>query len=55
MPDSLPAVRFARITDPTRRHSFFYATSAESLDRLLAAYDREDDLTAAPCPPVPSP
>ncbi|MFF4763347.1 hypothetical protein [Streptomyces sp. NPDC001292] len=48
MSGSLPAVRFARITDPTRRHAFFVATAEEDLDRLAAAYEREDDLTVTP-------
>lgn len=46
--DGLPAIRFACITDPTKQHGFFCATTAESFDRLLAAYEREDDLTARP-------
>ncbi|GGV54583.1 hypothetical protein GCM10010293_68590 [Streptomyces griseoflavus] len=43
--DFLPAVRFARITDATRRHVCFIATTEEHFDRLVASYQREDDLT----------
>ncbi|MFJ4008003.1 hypothetical protein ACIPWL_31805 [Streptomyces sp. NPDC090023] len=45
MHDRLPAVRFARITDAARRHAFLIATAEEHFDRLVAAYQREDDLT----------
>jgi hypothetical protein len=41
VPDFLPAVRFARITDAARRHPFFVATAEEHFDRLVAAYKRE--------------
>ncbi|AXE28292.1 hypothetical protein C0216_33095 (plasmid) [Streptomyces globosus] len=46
--DALPEIRFAVVTDPDRRHAFFWAAPAESFDGLLAAWNREDDLTAAP-------
>lgn len=49
MLDTPPAVRFVRITDPTRRHAFFWASAAEDFDRVLAAYDCDDELTAEPC------
>ncbi|AWN32613.1 hypothetical protein [Streptomyces sp. NEAU-S7GS2] len=45
---SVPAVRFACITDPTRQHAFFCATATEAFDRMVAAYGREDDLTVTP-------
>ncbi|MGW2725368.1 AAA family ATPase [Streptomyces sp. NPDC001492] len=48
MPDDLPEIRFAVITDPDRRHAFFWAAPAESFDRLLAAWNRDEDLTAKP-------
>ncbi|MFI2764895.1 AAA family ATPase [Streptomyces echinatus] len=44
----LPAVRFACITDPTTRHVFFCATTTETFDDLVAAYEREEDLTVQP-------
>ncbi|MGW3958019.1 hypothetical protein ACWEKM_45830 [Streptomyces sp. NPDC004752] len=45
---SLPAIRFAVITDPTRRHAFFWASAAADFDRMLAAYAADDELTAEP-------
>ncbi|MEU5397369.1 hypothetical protein [Streptomyces tibetensis] len=33
MPDFLPAVHFARITDAARCHAFFIATAEEHFDR----------------------
>lgn len=34
-------VRFARITEPTGQHVFFYAVDATEWDRFRAAYDGE--------------
>ncbi|MBD0844249.1 hypothetical protein [Streptomyces sp. TRM68416] len=47
-PPPAPNVRFACVTDPTRRHAYFLATAEEDFDRLVAAYQREDDLTVTP-------
>lgn len=47
-PNTTPNVRFACITDPTRQHTFFFAAAEEDFDRLVAAYEQEDDLTVAP-------
>ncbi|MET9671240.1 ATP-binding protein [Streptomyces sp. NPDC006475] len=46
--DALPTIRFACITDSERRHAFFCAAASEAFDRLLAAYESDDDLTATP-------
>ncbi|MGW3200046.1 AAA family ATPase [Streptomyces sp. NPDC001118] len=46
--DALPEIRFAVITDPDRRHAFFWAAPAEAFDGLLAAWNREEGLTAKP-------
>lgn len=48
MNQTLPGIRFACITDPTRQHAFFWATRTEDFDRLLAAYASDEELTAAP-------
>lgn len=42
------AIRFGRITDPTRTHQFFWAVAATDWDRFRACYDREEDLTIEP-------
>ncbi|MFE1076649.1 AAA family ATPase [Streptomyces sp. NPDC058783] len=47
-PPPAPNIRFACVTDPTRRHAYFFATAEEDFDRLVAAYEREEDLTVTP-------
>lgn len=42
------SIRIACVTDPTRRHAFFMAAPASGFERLLAAYDRDEGLSAEP-------
>lgn len=46
--DTLPEIRFAVITDPDRRHAFYWAAPTESFDTLLTIWNRDEDMTAVP-------
>ncbi|MFE3776114.1 hypothetical protein [Streptomyces sp. NPDC059122] len=48
MPRALPDVSFAVITDPTRRHAFFWAAPTADFEDLLDTWNRDTKLTARP-------
>ncbi|WP_030556415.1 hypothetical protein [Streptomyces exfoliatus] len=47
-PVPVPAVGYVHISDPAGEHVFIMATFADSLDGLVAAYQREPDLIGRP-------